>query len=208
MIGLLIIIILPFIFYYTQIKNLNKKTTSIRKALKEGNETYIDPVDYKMRWTENGALVRKMKLNSLWKPGDQDSLPGDEVIIDLNTNKIYRNYSKEKFIAHVQEQINNNKCWCGERKEFRDRGCSKDYYMKYHMKEKYFYRLESNKTYETIYGKNGRSTNKHKITIFCYKQIYNPLTRRYGDKIEIGYTEYQKLGGEEKIQDFIVRHMD
>ena len=46
------------------------------------------------------------------------------------------------------------------------------------------------------------------ITIFCYKQIYNPLTRRYGDKIEIGYTEYQKLGGEEKIQDFIVRHMD
>ena len=63
MVGLLIIIIFPFIFYYTQINNLNKKTTSIRKALKEGNETYIDPVDYKMRWTENGALVRKMKLN-------------------------------------------------------------------------------------------------------------------------------------------------
>lgn len=208
MIGLLIIIIFPFIFYYTQINNLNKKTISIRKAVKEGKETYIDPIDYKMHWTENGALVRKMKLNSLWKPGDQDSLPGDEVIIDLNTNKIYKNFSKEKFITHIQEQIDKNKCWCGERKEFRDKGCAKDHHLKYHMKERYFYKLETNKTCETIYGKNGRPTNRSKLTFYCYKLIYNPLTKRYGDKIEIGYNEYQKLGGEEKIQDFIVKHME
>ena len=208
MIGLIIILVFPFVFFYTQMNNLNKKTGAIKKAMDEGKETYIDPIDYKMHWTENGALVMRTKLHYLWKPGDQDAIAGDEVIIDLNTNKIYRNYSREKFKVHIQEQIDQGKCWCGERKEFRDRGYSRDYLLKYHMKDKYFYSLEKKETRETIRDKRGRNTFKDKIIIYCYKQLYNPVTRRYGEKIEIGYKEYKELGGEYKALDFIIRHIE
>ena len=208
MIGLIIILVFPFVFFYTQMNNLNKKTGAIKKAMDEGKETYIDPIDYKMHWTENGALVMRTKLHYLWKPGDQDAIAGDEVIIDLNTNKIYRNYSREKFKVHIQEQIDQGKCWCGERKEFRDRGYSRDYLLKYHMKDKYFYSLEKKETRETIRDKRGRNTFKDKIIIYCYKQLYNPVTRRYGEKIEIGYKEYKELGGENKAPDFMIRHME
>lgn len=206
MIGLIIIIIFPFIYFYTQMNNFNEKTGTIRKAIDEGKETYIDPIDYKMHWTENGALVMKIKLDCLWESGNQGAIAGDDVIIDLNTHKIYRNYSKEEFEAHIQEQIDQGKCWCGERKEYRDRGCMKDYLLKYHMEDKYFYRLNKKETRETIRNKKGRAL-KDKFTIYCYKQIYNPTTKRYDEEIEIGYKEYRKLGGEYKAPNYMIKHM-
>ena len=207
MIGLIIILVFPFIYFYTQMSNLNSKTSAIKKAMDEGKETYIDPLTGKMHWTKNGALVTQTKLDFLWKSGDQQSIPGDKVIIDLNTRKIYRNYSREKFQMHIQDQINQGKCWCGERQEYRDRGYSKDYLLKYHMKDKYFYRLDKKEIRETIRDKRGRAL-KDKFTIYCYKQIYNPTTRRYSEKTEISYEEYRKLGGEYKAADYVIRHMN
>lgn len=206
-VGLIIILVFPFIYFYTQMSNLNSKTSAIKKAINEGKETYIDPLTGKMHWTKNGALVTQTKLDFLWKIGDQQSIPGDEVIIDLNTRKIYRNYSREKFQMHIQNQINQGKCWCGERQEYRDRGYSKDYLLKYHMKDKYFYRLDKKEICETIRDKRGRAL-KHKFTIYCYKQIYNPVTRRYNEKTEISYEEYRKLGGEYKAADYVIRHIN
>ena len=153
------------------------------------------------------SVVLNPVLISIWKPGDQDSLPGDEVILGLNNNKVYRNYSREKFVAHVQEQIDQGKCWCGERKEYRDKGCLKDHHMKFHMKEKYFYQLDTHKTSEAIYNEKGRYIGKNKLTVYCYKEIYDSSTKKYGEKKEIGYEEYKKLGGEYNALDFIVRHM-
>ena len=206
-VGLIIILIFPFIYFYTQMNNLNSKTSAIKKAMDEGKETYIDPLTGKMHWTKNGALVTQTKLDFLWKIGDQQSIPGDEVIIDLNTRKIYRNYSREKFQMHIQNQINQGKCWCGERQEYRDRGYSKDYLLKYHMKDKYFYRLDKKEICEAIRDKRGRAL-KDKFTIYCYKQIYNPVTRRYNEKTEISYEEYRKLGGEYKAADYVIRHIN
>lgn len=206
-VGLIIILVFPFIYFYTQMSNLNSKTSAIKKAMDEGKETYIDPLTGKMHWTENGALVTQTKLDFLWKTGDQQGIPGDEVIIDLNTRKIYRNYSREKFQMHIQSQINQGKCWCGERQEYRDKGYSKDYLLKYHMKDKYFYRLDKKEIRETIRDKRGRAL-KDKFTIYCYKQIYNPTTRRYSEKTEISYEEYRKLGGEYKAADYVIRHMN
>ena len=205
-VGLIIILVFPFIYFYTQMCNLNSKTSAIKKAIDEGKETYIDPLTGKMHWTKNGALVIRTKLDFLWKPGDQQGIPGDEVIIDLNTRKIYRNYSREKFQMHIQDQINQGKCWCGERQEYRDRGYSKDYLLKYHMKDKYFYRLDKKEIRETIRNKKGRAL-KDKFTIYCYKQIYNPTTKRYDEEIEIGYKEYRKLGGEYKAPNYMIKHM-
>lgn len=205
--GLIIILVFPFIYFYRQMNRFNKKTSTIRKAIKEGKEIYIDPIDYKMHWTENGALVMKIKLDCLWKPGNQGAIAGDDVIIDLNTRKIYKNYSKEEFEAHIQKQIDQGKCWCGERKEYRNRGCMKDYLLKYHMKDKYFYRLNKKETRETIRNKKGRAL-KDKFTIYCYKQIYNPTTKRYDKEIEIGYKEYRELGGEYKAPNYMIKHIE
>lgn len=206
-VGLIIILVFPFIYFYTQMNNLNSKTSAIKKAIDEGKETYIDPLTDKMHWTKNGALVTQTKLDFLWKPGDQGGIAGDDVIIDLNTRKIYRNYSREKFQTHIQNQINQGKYWCGERQEYRDRGYSKDYLLKYHMKDKYFYRLDKKEICETIRDKRGRAL-KDKFTIYCYKQIYNPVTRRYNEKTEISYEEYRKLGGEYKAADYVIRHIN
>lgn len=205
--GLLIIIIFPFIYFYTQMDNFNQKTDVIKRAIDEKKEIYIDPLTGKMHWTKNGALVTKTKLNMFWKSGEQDSLPGDEVLIDLNTDKIYRNYSREKFMAHVEKQIEQGKCWCGARKEFRDRGYLKDEYLKYHIKGLYFYRLMINKISKPIYDRKEKY-GTYEITLYCYQQIYNPATKKYGDKIEIGYKKYKELGGEYTATDFINIHME
>lgn len=205
--GLLIVIIFPFIYFYTQMDNFNQKTDIIKKAIDNEKETYIDPLTGKMHWTKNGALVTKTKLNMFWKLGEQDSLPGDEVLIDLNTGKIYKNYSREKFAAHVQEQIKQGRCWCGARKEFRDRGYLKDKYLKYHMKGLYFYRLITDKATCPIYDQKGKYIS-NKIILYCYKQIYNPATKKYENQTEIGYKEYKRLGGEYTALDFIIRNME
>lgn len=206
--GLLIIIIFPFIYFYTQMDNFNQKTDVIRTAINEGKETYIDPLTGKMHWTENGAVVSRIKLNMFWKPGDQNSLPGDEVIINLSTQKIYKNFSEEKYIAHIQNQKKSGKCWCGERKTFRDKGFLKDSFMKYHMRDKYFYKLSSNIIRESTYNKNGRYMFSNILILYCYIQIYDLIAKTYKDKKEIGYQEYKKLGGEYEVQDFVIRHIE
>lgn len=208
MIGLIIIMVLPFIYFYTQMNKLNNKTSAIKKAMDEGKETYIDPIDYKMHWTENGALVMKQKLNSLLRPGDRGAIAGDEVIIDLNTHKIYKNYSKEEFEMHIQKQINNNEVWCAERKHYRDGGWYNDSGMKYHMKDKYFYRLESKVIWTDHVKQHPNDTGYKDGTVYCYKQLFNSSTNNYyRDKNEITYDEYIKLGGNKIQPDFIIRHM-
>ena len=208
MTGLIIIIIFPFIYFYTQMNNLNQKTDAIKKAVVEGKETYIDPIDLKIHWTKNGAIVTETKLSPFWKKKKKKGLPGDEVIIDPNTQEIYKNYSEEKYLLHIQNQIRQGKCWCGERIEFRDKGYMQDHNMKFHMKEKYYYRLSIIKTREPIYNEKGRYMFKNKLTVYCYKEIYDFKTKRYINKQEIGYTQYKKLGGEYNAQDFIIRHME
>ena len=207
-VGLIIVLVFPFIYFYTQMNNFNEKTSAIREAINEGSEIYIDPVDHKIHWTKNGALVTRTKLGILWRPGEQNSLSGDEVIIDLDTHKIYKNYSREKYIAHIQEQKRQGKCWCGERKTFRDKGYSKDSFMKYHLIDKYFYRLNNKITREPIYNEKGRYMFENILTIYCYKQIYDLINRRYKDEEEIGYSEYKRLGGEYNAQDFIIKHIE
>ena len=191
MIGLIIVLISPFIYFYMQMNNFNQKTDTIKKAINEKKEINIDPLTGKMHWTKNGALVMKMKLDMFWISGNQKSIPGDEVLIDLNTDEIYKNYSRENFVAHVQEQMKQGKCWCGERKEFRDKGYLKDNHLKYHIKQKYFYKLEYVMNREIQKGKLER-----KITIHCYQLIYNPTTNTYNEKYEIDYKKYKELGGE------------
>lgn len=207
MIGLIIILVFPFIYFYTQMNNLNQKTDAIKKAVVEGKETYIDPLTGKMCWSENGALITRTKLSNFWKNGYQDSLAGDEVIMDLNTQKIYKNYSKEKYMAHIQEQINQGKCWCGERKEYRDKDYTIDSTIKFHMIDKYLYRLRIKEVTEDIFNEKGRYTFRSKITIYCYKQVYNPVTQKYEDEKEIGYKEYKELGGNYTALDFIIKHI-
>lgn len=171
MIGLIIILVFPFIFFYTQMNKLNNKTSAIKKAMDEGKETYIDTVDMCTRWTATGEKVYRCK----WvytHIKTEDTIEGDDVLIGLNTHKIYRNYSKENFFDHVQNQINNNKCWCYERSAY-NKNSNKDYILKYNMKDKYFYHL-------------GWDNKTHNYII----QYYNT------DKTEtITYKEYKELGG-------------
>lgn len=206
--GLLIIIVFPFIYFYTQMNNFNQKTGAIRTAINEKKETYIDPLTGKMHWTENGALVVRTELSPFWDLKNQNGLPGDEVLINPNTQRIYKNYSREKYIAHVQEQKRQGKCWCGERKEYRDKGYLKDHNIKFHMKEKYYYRLSVHKVREPIYNKNKKYTFNNKLIIYCYREIYDLKNKKYKAKQEIGYREYKKLGGEYNAQDFIIKHKE
>ena len=55
-VGLLIIIIFPFIYFHTQMNNFNQKTNTIRKAIKSEKETYYDITDGHLHWTQNGAF--------------------------------------------------------------------------------------------------------------------------------------------------------
>lgn len=196
MIGLIIILVFPFIYFYTQMNRFNEKTGNIRKAIEEGKETYYDYTTGKTHWTANGAVVKRISLPySNWKPGYQDTYYKDDVILGLNDGKIYRNFSKEEFAKHVQKQIDEGKCWCGERQEYRDYGCWRDERTKYHMKDKYFYRLKIKTKSEFVCNNKARTNITTKYTVFCYKNIYNPKTKTFGDDIPITYKEYRELGG-------------
>ena len=170
-IGFLIIIIVPFVFYYTQINNLNQKVVIIKKAINERKETYIDTVDMCERWTATGEKVYHCKwVYTAIKT--EDAIEGDDVLMGLNSHKVYRNYSKERFIQHIQWQIDNGLCWCWDRSAYNKKN-NADSDLKYHLKEKYFYYL-------------GLDLNSHKYFI-CY---YNTNKKEI-----IDFNKYKELGG-------------
>ena len=171
-IGFLVIIIFPFIYFYTQANKLGQKTSSIKKAMDEGKETYTDTVDMCTRWTETGEKVYRSIWHYHKTHPEQDAIEGDDVLFGLNTYRVYRNYTKERFVEHVQRQIDSGKCWCFERAAF-NQNSSKDYVLRYNMKEKYFYHL-------------GWDWNTH-----SYFVKYHGT-----DKIvTIDYDRYKELGG-------------
>lgn len=202
-VGLLIIIIFPFIYFYTQMSSFNQKTNAIRKAINEEKETYIDPLTGKTHWTENGEQVIWTEILSVERNIPEGCIVGDKVLRGVKSGKVYKNRSYEQFMNHVQRQINNGEVWCYERKNY-----AKEYddyskeYVRYHMIDKYFYILE--KTEEEIIVPrteeerlNDQPWKKSKVverTIYL-KKIYDLATEQILETKEIDYKEYIKLGG-------------
>lgn len=170
-VGLLIIIIFPFIYFYTQINNFNQKTGAIKKAINEEKEVYIDPLTGKMHWTENGEQVIWTEILSVEQNIPKGCIVGDKVLRGVKTDKIYKNQNYEDFVAHVQRQINNGEIWCWERHSYN--GDRADYNLKYHIKEKFLYYF--------IFDWNTHN--------YCI--VYNDTKK----KEIISYKKYKELGG-------------
>ena len=170
LVGLLIIIIFPFIYFYTQMNNLNQKTDAIKKAVVEGKETYIDPLTGKTHWTKNGEQVIWTEILSVEQNIPEGCIIGDKVLRGVKTGHIYKNKSFEQYKQHIQRQIDNKKCWCYERHVFNKKNRA-DYDLRYHIKEKYFYSLHwdqnVHKYYIVYYGTN----NKEFIDYKRYKEL-------------------------------------
>lgn len=207
MIGLIIILVFPFIYFYTQMNNFNQKINAIKQAISEGKETYIDPLTGKMHWAENGEQVIFTNILSI-EDKKEDGIPGDKVLQGVKTGRIYKNYSYEDFKIHVKKQLDNKEIWCAERKHYRDGDWYNDSGMKYHMQDKYFYCLESKIKWTDHIKQYPNDTRYKDGTVYCYKRLFNQATNNYyQERIEITYDEYIKLGGREKQPDFIIRHM-
>lgn len=167
--GFLIIFLFPFAFLFTQLNNMNTKTEAIKKAMAEGKETYFDPIDCCERWLETGEKIIRCK----WGYNDNNNaVKNDSVLLGVKTNRIYKNYTKERFLAHIQKQKDEGKCWCIERHKFAD-GKTGDIATKYNFKEKYFYFLTWDSTY------------------FLKKIKDNVIYER----IPISFERYKELGG-------------
>lgn len=168
-VGLIIILVFPFIYFYTQMTNLNSKTSAIKKAIDEGKETYTDTVDMCERWTATGEKVYRTKwvYTSI---KTEDAIEGDDVLMGLNTHKVYRNYSKENFINHIQQQIDNGECWCYERAAY-NRNSSQDYILRYNMKDKYFYYLGFDYDTHSYFIKYYNNNQKEMIDYNRYKEL-------------------------------------
>jgi len=171
MIGLIIILVFPFIFFYTQINNLNQKTGAIKKAMDEGKETYTDTINMCERWTETGEQV----YNTVWHycktHPEQDAIDGDQVLMGLKTYRVYKNYSKEKFIKHIQWQKDHDECWCYERVAFNEKEKNLDFKLKYHMTKQFFYRLRFDFTTHHYYIWYNGSDKKEIIDYDTYKKL-------------------------------------
>lgn len=203
MIGLIIILIFPFIYFYTQMNNFNQKTGAIRKAINEEKETYIDPLTGKMHWTETGEQVIWTEILPVERNIPEGCIVGDKVLRGIKTGKVYKNRSYEQFMDHVQTQINSGEIWCYERRDY-----AKEYddysrrNIRYHMIDKYFYILEKIED-EIIIARtkeerlNDQPWKRSKIierTTYL-KKIYDLATERILETKEIDYKEYIKLGG-------------
>lgn len=169
-IGFLIIIIFPFIYFYTQMNNLNTKVSSIREAIDKGQETYIDPLTGKTHWTENGEQVIWTEILSVEKNIPEGCIVGDRVLRGVKSRKVYKNRSREQFQAHIQRQINDGKIWCWERNEYNNKD-NKDYGLRYNMKDKYFYRLYWRWDSLSYYIKYHNTNKKEPITFERYKEL-------------------------------------
>lgn len=178
MIGVIIILVSPFIFFYTQMNKLNNKTSTIKKAMDKGKETYYDSMDGFLHWTENGEKV----IDCVWGYQENNqAIVGDQVIMGVKSHHVYKNYTKEKFEYHVQCQINSGQVWCYERHAYNQpfRG---DVILRYHIKEKYFYYLIKEEHKSKKYDEN-------RLYLFCEKNT--------GEKRKITFKEYVELGGSE-----------
>lgn len=169
-IGFLIIIIFPFIFFYTQVNNLGKKTNAIKEAIEEGKETYIDTVDMCERWTATGEKVYHTTWHYCKTRPEQDAIDGDKVLMGLNTFTVYKNYSKESYIADIQWKIDHEICWCWERHAFNEKK-KEDCLLHYHMKDKYFYRLGWDNTTHNYCITYHSTDNKEIISYEKYKEL-------------------------------------
>lgn len=191
-IGFLIIIIFPFVFYYTQINNLNQKVNTIKKAMKEKKETYIDPLTGKTHWTGNGEQVIRTTVNKLGKI-PEGCIGGDRILQGVNSGKVYRNYSYENYVKYVQSQIDEGKCWCLERSVFTNLNGD----LKYNMIEKYFYTLIKEKKHEfyDVFYPSGRVVHEVKTVYIYYLNKINSFNPYTKETINITEEEYKKLGG-------------
>lgn len=177
-IGFLIIIIFPFIFFYTQMNIFNEKTSAIRKAMDEGKETYYDTVDGFLHWTENGEKV----IHCNWGYKDNDeAIVGDKVLMGIKNHHVYKNYTREQFEHHIQTQIDCGYCWCYERHAYSGK-CRGDLALRYHMKDKYFYYLVK---------------EEHKSSNYDDNRLYLYCKRNTGERKKITFEEYIQLGGSE-----------
>lgn len=177
-IGFLIILIFPFIYFYTQANKFSQKTSTIKKAIEEEKETYYDTTDGFLHWTANGDKV----IHCTWGYAENnEAIVGDKVLMGAKNHHVYRNYTKEKFETHIQSQINCGKCWCYERhaynQEFRN-----DLTLRYHMEDKYFYYLVK---------------EEHRSTNYDDNRLYLYCERNTGEKRKITFEEYVQLGGSE-----------
>lgn len=177
-VGLIIILVFPFIYFYTQMNNLNSKTSAIKKAIDEGKETYYDSTDGFLHWTKNGEKV----IDCVWGYAENnDAIVGDQVLIGAKSHHVYKNYTKEKFKYHIQTQIDCGYCWCYERHTYNEefRG---DLALRYHMKGKYFYYLIKEEHKSSNYDDN-------RLYLYCEKNT--------GKRRKISFEEYIQLGGSE-----------
>lgn len=166
MVTLVIIIVFIFVWYFSSVKQLTNKIDAIREAEINGKETFIDPVTHKACWTQTGEPVTYTTVLSVGKIPD-GCIAGDHVIEGLKTGRIYKNCTYEKYLDHIRQQLITGKCWCYTRETWNDYN-KKTFY---HIQNKYIYKLEK-----------------------------RPYTQKYyliknGQKIEIDFKEYIKLGG-------------
>ena len=192
MIGLIIIIVFPFVYFYTQMNNLGRKTSAIKKALDEGKETYIDPLTGKTHWTENGEQVIRTTVNKFEKI-PEGCIVGDRILQGIKSGKVYKNYSYENFIKHVQRQIDSGECWCFERSAYTNSNSD----LRYNLKEKYFYTLNKKKNREffnTTYSSN-RTIRESKVFYVYYINKVISLNPYKTNTFKITEKEYKKLGG-------------
>ena len=171
-VGLLIILVFPFIYFYIQMNNFNQKTDAIRTAINEKKETYIDPLTSKMHWTENGEQVIWTEILPVERNIPEGCIVGDKVLRGVKTGRVYKNKSYERYKEHIQWQLDHGECWCFERHAYNKKNQT-DYDLRYHMIGKYFYSLQFD-------------WNIHEYCI-----IYKDTQK----KEIINYDEYEKLGG-------------
>lgn len=181
-IGLFIIIVFPFIYFYTQASNLNTKVSAIRKAVKEGKETYTDPLTGKTHWTENGEQVIWTEILSVERKIPEGCIVGDQVLRGVKSGRVYKNRSYDQFIAHIQRQMDDGKEWCWERSVYNEKS-RQDYDYKYNMKGKYFYSLHWDHDAHNYYIQYYDTKKTEPISFERYRELggleWNDRTRGY-----------------------------
>lgn len=195
-VGLIIILVFPFIYFYTQMNNFNQKTDAIRTAINEKKETYIDPLTGKMHWTENGEQVIWTEILSVERNIPEGCIIGDKVLRGVKTGRVYRNKSYEDFKDHIQEQILADEVWCYERNDYAKANDSPGKtFLRYHMKDKYFYSLKKEEK-KCIVEKSETEKDPHrswdKYKVITEKKYYIIKNKK---TTEISFEEYKRLGG-------------
>lgn len=186
--SILLLLFLIFYIYYTYIssaKGLSDKVSKIQKAIKEGKDTYMDE-KYRMRSTETGEIVVESKVFDKWPPHCKErygAVDGDVVLYGAKTYRVYRNYTHERYLQHIQRQLDAGKVWCFERKSWS--GLDKRN-IRFHMNEKYIYYLDEETTQTRIDWCKYDVIHKY----YLYKLINGTYIKQ-----EIDKDLYKELGG-------------